>query len=293
MDPELSTGEDTAVLESTAPPEVREKALDMGWIPPERYKGDPDKFVDAEDFVRRGEEVLPIVKARARKLEGQVGELTGKVTHLESLIKANAEAMEALEQYHTAETQRKVAQVRKDLKSELARASEAGDHEAVAEATDQLVQLNAKVEEAEAAPKPRKPELPAEQPLSPEFKEWAEDTGWFGKDRRKTAVAMAVAQELRAAGETATGRDFLDLVAAETNKTFNGGAAARPSSDKVGSGRPGAGQRISGGKTYNDLPPEAKAACDSYAKQLVGEGRRHKTLADWRAKYTQQYFEEV
>ena len=51
--------------------------------------------------------------------------------------------------------------------------------------------------------------------------------------------------------------------------------------------------RVGGGKTYNDLPPDAKIACDGWSKQLVGEGRRHKTLADWRASYTKTFFEEA
>ena len=285
----MAEEEEVVELTSAAPEDVQARAKEMGWIPPERYKGDPERFVDADLFVQRGEEILPIVKARSKQLEGQVGQLTGKVAQLETIIQRNAEAMEALEEYHTAETRRKVEQVRKELKGALARASEAGDHEGVAEATDQLTQLNAKVEETEAKP-PK--ELPPEQAVSPEFQQWAEGTGWFGTDRRKTALAMEIAREFRQAGDTTLGTAFLDKVAAEVEATL-GTRRQPPTSDKVaGAGRPGGG-RPSGGKSYNDLPPEAKQECDGFAKQLVGEGRRHKDLASWRAKYAQSYFEEA
>lgn len=279
-------------LESKADPEVQTQAQRLGWIPPERYKGDPERFVDAEEFLRRGEEVLPIIKKQKAQLESDVGRLSGEVSHLKEIITKNQEAMAALEEYHTSETKRKVAQVRKELKSEIMRASEAGDHAALAEATDQLSQLNEKVEDTET-PALRKPAAaPPPQSLDPDFVAWAEDTGWYGTDRRRTALANAVALELREGGEKSKGRDFLDLVAAEVEKELPVRRRTPPNPEKVSGGRPGNGSG-GGRKAYADLPPEAKSACDSFADQLVGEGRRYKTLAEWRSKYTKDYFEEA
>jgi DNA repair exonuclease SbcCD ATPase subunit len=282
--------EDEAVLDSKADPALQAQAQRLGWMPPERYKGAPEKFVDADEFVRRGEEVLPIIRQQKAKLESDVGRLSGEVSHLKEIIAKNQEAMTALEEYHTGETKRKVAQVRKELKSEIARASEAGDHEALAEATDQLSQLNERVEET--APVEKQKELPPAEQLDPGFIAWAEDTGWYGKDRRRTALANAVAVEMREKGEKSTGREFLDLVAAEVETELPRVRRARPSPEKVAGGRLGSGS--SGGrKGYADLSAEAKVACDTFADQLVGEGRRYKTLADWRAKYAKDHFEEV
>jgi DNA-directed RNA polymerase len=143
--------EGEVVLESAAPAEVQARALEMGWIPPERYKGDPERFIDADAFVERGETILPIVKKRAEKLEAELAALRGRVSKQDELLKANAEAMAALEDYHTKETKRKIQAAREGWKAEIKRASEADDHEALAEATDQLTQLNAEVLAAEKA----------------------------------------------------------------------------------------------------------------------------------------------
>lgn len=294
--------EGEVVLESAAPAEVQARALEMGWIPPERYKGDPERFIDAEAFVERGETILPIVKKRAEKLEAELAALRGRVSKQDELLKANAEAMAALEDYHTKETRRKIQAAREGWKAEIKRASEADDHEALAEATDQLTQLNAEVLAAEKAEAEGKKTAPAKggdqgsqssDQLDPAFVAWTQEDGvkdWWGKDQRKTMLAVGIANELQTNEPQLKGRAFLDRVAQEVAKTFGGRGTPSPSPDKTGGGKGGSSSR--GGKGYADLPADARAACDSYNRELVGEGRRYKTVADWRAAYAKNYFEE-
>jgi hypothetical protein len=45
------------------------EARQQGWMPQEEFKGDPDRWTDAETFVRRADEVLPILKKRDRILK--------------------------------------------------------------------------------------------------------------------------------------------------------------------------------------------------------------------------------
>lgn len=295
LDEQVEDGQEEA-LTSQADPKVQAEAKRMGWIPPDRYKGDPEKFVDADVFVKRGEEVLPIIKHQKSQLESKVAKLAEENAHLVEVVKKNEEAMKALERYHTGETKRKVEQVRKELKAAYAKASEAGDHEAMAEVTDQMTQLNAKVDETaedeEETPKSRTP-APKSNGLDPEFIEWAEDTGWYGKDRRRTALANAVAAELRQGGEEATGREFLDLVREEVENTMPLGRRPNPNKANGGSARGGAAGGGGGRKGYESLPADARAACDSYNNELVGEGRRYKTTAEWRAAYAKQYYEDA
>lgn len=280
------------MIESAATPEIQKQAEALGWIPVARYKGPEDRFIDAEEFIERGEQILPIVKAQKRELEGQVQSLTQKTQHLEGIILKNQETMEALEEFHTAETKRRVEQVRKDLKKELAAASEAGNHEAVAELTDQMTQLNEKVEETKEPPKGEKRQEPP--PLDPILVNWAKENGKYLVDHEYTALANAVAVTLRREGNTSTGRAFLDLVAERTEEKLGGEKAERPSADKSGGGSNGSGRtRSSGGKGYRDMPADAKAACDSFASRLVGEGRRYKDAAAYQASYAKTYFEEV
>src|SRR5687768_16654653 len=57
---------------------VEDKARRMGWRPRAEYGGDPTRWVDAETFVRRGDEILPFVQANNRKLEQALGKANAR-----------------------------------------------------------------------------------------------------------------------------------------------------------------------------------------------------------------------
>lgn len=257
------------------------RAKEMGWSPKEQFRGDPEKWIPAEEFVRRGEELLPIVRADNRKLRDEVGSLRGETQNLKSQLKAAQESIDALKEFNSAANREKVEAARRETARALKEAQSEGDTEKVLELQDQLEEQTTALREAKAQPK-APPTPPQEDPI---FSQWKAENDWYGKDRRKTAFATGVAEDLRANGEKATGRAFLDKVAAEVDKQFN----ERPLAGKVeGDAQPGnsGGPR---GRSFADLPADAKAACDRMATRLVGDGRAFKTIADWRKHYAAEY----
>lgn len=276
------------MLESKATPEIQAAAEKMGWIPPERYKGEPERFIDADAYVERGETILPIVKETNKRLQAELAELSCKHEETRAALTAAQDAIAGLEERHTVETQKAVAEARKQLKEQLAVASAEGKHADVAELTDQLVQLNAADKEAKAAPAAKaEPDPPAFVP-PPELVEWTSQNTWFGKDKRKTALALAIGQELREVGTTAKGSAFYDLVSQELAKVYGPG---EPTPDKAMSGRGGSGESPRSARSYASLPKEAKDACDADIKRFVGPGKRYKTADEWRTRYASIYYE--
>lgn len=282
---------DDTLVESTATPEVQAEAEALGWIPPARFKGDPERFIDAEDYIRRGEEVLPIVRQQNKKLKAELEEVRAQAKANADALKAAQDAIEQIEERHSVETQKAVERARDQLKEQLAQASEAGDHEALAELTDRLTKLNAA---EKAAPPEEKKAAPAAAPPKftppPELAEWNEENPWFGTDKRKTALALAIAQELREGGESSTGRRFFDKVKATLEADY---PAAEPPGGKVEGARNGSSDTPArvGKKSYASLPADAKAACDADARQFVGPAKRYKTVEEWRARYAELYYE--
>ena len=61
---------------------VEEKARGMGWMPLEEFKGNPDRWRPADEFVQRGENYVPILKDRVKKLEEDLS-IALKVTKAE------------------------------------------------------------------------------------------------------------------------------------------------------------------------------------------------------------------
>ena len=275
------------LLESAAPPEIQAKAEKLGWMPPARYKGDPERFVDAETYLERGETVLPIVKEQNKRLHAELEALKAESSRTSAALKNATEAIEQIEERHSVSTQKAVEEARRQLKVELASASEDGRHRDVAELTDQLTQLNDSEKEAKKEAKAPPPSFTP----PPDLVEWNAENPWFGQNKRKTALALAVAQEMREAGDTRQGRTFYEAVTVEVESVL-GDKKSAPSGDKVEGGRNGEENPGPRGKGFASLPTDARAACDADARKFVGPGKRYKTQAEWRSRYAEIYFGE-
>ncbi|MDE2106523.1 MAG: hypothetical protein KGL39_55425, partial [Patescibacteria group bacterium] len=85
---------------------VEERAGAMGWVPQEKFRGDPEKWVDAETFVQRGEQVMPILKHNNEKLQAEIASLKGELGKVTSLFQASQEAVEELKKFNSEATRR-------------------------------------------------------------------------------------------------------------------------------------------------------------------------------------------
>lgn len=272
--------------------DIETTAREMGWRPKEEFRGESEKWVDAETFVSRGEHFLPIVRADRERLRAQVTELQAKLGTVEQTLAASAEALEELKQFNSENTRRQVEQARKDLVKQLKEARESGDVEAETAVLDQLDEVRAAQKKATAEPpaKPATPATPATPTaVQPEQAAWQEANPWFTSSPRLRGTALGIAEELRANPATAklTGKAFFDKLSEEMAPYLN--PEDRPTS-KVGGGRP-SGTRSAGGpteRTYADLSADERAACDRQAKKLVGPGRAFKTEADWQAYFIKE-----
>lgn len=294
---------DTETADTTqADPEVERQARELGWAPQDNFKGDPEKWVDAKTFLDRGEQVLPIVKATNRRLREDLTKATGRLTEMESALQQSQETIAALQEYHETEIKDRVKRTREDLLEQLRQAKRDENVDREVEVTDALSRLNAAAERS-----PDKTSGPGKAPLDeshkvvdytqhPDFVSWSEENSWFGEDVAKTQIAQGVAMTLRRSGDRATGRAFLDKVSEGTNKEIQRltGRAA-PSKVEGSRGGSSAGGGNGSGKSYHDLPSEAKAACDKFASdtRLVGPGRVHKDMKSFRDHYIKQFFRDI
>ena len=276
------------------------EAKELGWADKDAWKGDPEKWVGAKEFLERGRHILPIVQEHNKKLRGTVGSLSTRLASAEEALRSANAAIEALQESNAADVKEQVEAARKDLREQLAQASRDGDHERIAELTDSLTQLNTANADAggddDKGGKGGKDDKGDPPKIHPEVAKWYKDNPEFATDRRRIMLARAVAEELREEGEDAVGAAFLDLVAVEVNKTLGTPqqrrSAARAESGNGGGGRGAGGGGGSEGKTYADLPTEAKQTCERMAARLVGPNRAHKDLASWQKSYAKQYFEQ-
>lgn len=268
------------------------EAKSLGWAPKEEWRGAPEKWVDADEFLKRGLGIHHLRDSN-KKLESTLSQVTGRLSSMEQALKAANATIQALEESHDEDTKAQVEAARAELREQLADASREGRHEDVAELTDKLTQLNSAEDhrEEKGGKGKKSDDEPAAPQIHPEVKTWFSENPDFVADKRRVALANVVAAEMRQAGDTRIGKVFMDAVAEEVEKTL--GPVKRGTSKAEGgnggSGRKG-GDENGGGKTYNDLPKEAKEACERMGKRLVGANRAHKDMDSWRKSYAKQYF---
>jgi len=269
-------------------PSIEDRATAMGWSPREQWRGDPERWVDADEFVQRSEHILPLVRAENKKLQGKVGELEGQIGTLQRTIQDGQAALEEFKKYHEEDAKRRVDQAVAKLKRDIVEARREGDIDAEVEAQAAITKLQTDVK----AEVKKAPDAPPQKDFTnePWFKDWMyENRDWYGPNQEMTAYAQGMAVFLNMNRKDLAGKDFLDEVKKLVQDKFPDKNSRQEAASKVeGGGR--SSPRNGGGKTYGDLPKDAKEACDKYAERLVGPGKAYKTKGDWQKKYAEDYF---
>lgn len=273
--------------------DVVAEATSMGWTPKEEWRGDPEKWVDAETFVERGNVVLPILRKANQELHGQLTQLNGQLQQVMGELKAQKTAMDTIQEAQAEELAQRVAEARKELAAQIREARENNDTELELKLLDQRDELNAEVKASKdkkgAAGTEGQPPAKTE-PETPEYKTWVAENPQLHTDakfaRRAYVLALEIAEE---SGGKLVGKPFYD----ELDKrlaALNGKAPRVPSRVAPGTPSGGGGNGGEGGSSYADLPADAKKVCDDQARKFVGEGKRYKDIGAWRKTYAQKYF---
>lgn len=220
-------------------------AAEDGWVPQADWKGPAERWVDAKTFVERGAQILPIVQAKNRKLVETVDELKRTVAEIQEGSKSFREFSEKAIERERAEKAQLVA----DLEKARQQAVTDGDGEAFAKADKALAQARAET----VGP-------------TPEVQGWLNDNAWYTTDDTLRAVADRFSEKLKKENPALKGRAFLDKITehvkAELPNKF--GAKREPTTED------NVRKTQTKVRSYETLPPEARAACDKFVKTIPG-----------------------
>lgn len=291
---ELTSGVDDAG-DAPTQEEITE-ARSLGWKPLQEWKGDQTKHLDVKPYLERARGILPIVTAGNERLRGELTATAQQLRALEQRNREQAAALAALQETAQEDQQADYEQTKRELKAKIADASRNGDHEALADATEQLAELrppekSAATDAAAGGGRPGDMTPQAQTVLVNEVLPWFEANPAY-KVGPEAGLANHFSAQLRASGRTwASATAFLDEVKGKVEEYL--GKQQVPGVTRVGSGNGGTGRSAAPAgseKSYSDLPPDAKQFCESFARRVVGEGKKHKTIESWRKSYTKQYF---
>ena len=236
-----------AAVEETPPAplsRLEEAALKQGWVPQDRYAGDPAKWKPAEEWLLGTQERL---EKRLAKLEEKNKKLADRVSKV-----------------HKSTAQEQLEAAKKQFRN----AVQEGDDEEAERLRKDLSRYELEVEsESEMETDESNPEV------APAIAEWMTRNSWFQKDPDLTEIAMAVNDRCVAK------RMSNDQILKEVDKAIAPHLKARGNMNQNANTHPsrpapagnprqpnavGAGHSVpSKGTLYNSLPSDAKAACES------------------------------
>ena len=267
-------------------PEVVREAESQGWVPKERFRGNESDWVDADVFVKRGREILPILR---KNNENLIKDLQSTKQQLQEFKEAAEEFKRFQRETYERKTQEYEQRIQ-EIKESRAQAISDGDGKKVNALDDALDQAKEELSEAKKAVKDANKVVETQfdaQPttIEPQLQTWLDNNNWFGQDKRMTGIANSLGESLRLEFPGLKGQEFLDKldeVLAEEfpnrfkDKTKNAGVSRVES----GSGRQ---SRNGGGntKSYDNLPSDAKTACDKFVKQGLMTKEQYVADFDW------------
>ena len=118
--------------------DLEAQARAMGWKPQEEFKGPAEKWVDAGEYIRRGEEVLPIVRNENRKLHDQVTALNGQIAQLTAALNESKTSMSAFAEFQAEMLETKLKEQRTALMAQIREARDVGDDDRLADLEESL-----------------------------------------------------------------------------------------------------------------------------------------------------------
>jgi hypothetical protein len=272
--------------------EVEVTAKNMGWTPKEEFKGNPDHWVDAEEYVERGMKLMPILRENNKRLQKELLTRDQKIDTLARKLDGATAALEKLEHHYTEANKRSVENAKLQLREELKQAREEDDvdkEQSILGKLDDIRDDERDAAKKEADKKTTPPPKQEDSALSPEFVEWKSENPWFGEDKKKTKAIVRIAEDLRDEGNTTEGRAFME----ECVRVYEEQEPQpRNTPNKVEGDPPRRPNSSSSSKGFSSLPKEAKEACWADIEDLVGPDKRYKDQKSWENAYAKLYYGE-
>lgn len=196
---------DAQVVEPSA---TELQAMESGWVPKDKYSGDEHKWVDAGEFLRRGE-------------------LFSKIEDQSKQLKDVRRALDEMKKLHSQVREVEYKRALDALRAQKKTALEEGDAEAVIAADERMDLVKEQQKQLQS-----QPDTSAQEGTNhPEFVQWTERNSWYKTYTPMKAFADALGADLARAGNSPS--EVLKKVEAEVKKEFPH-RFSNPNRDKPG-----------------------------------------------------------
>ena len=256
-------------------PAVETEARAMGWLPQDEYKGDPEKWRPADEFVSRGKQILPLVQENLKRA-------TSKITKLESDFKQQLDAQRRVTQ---VALQRQREQIIADFEARKRQAIEVGDVESYDHLNNAQWQEVGRFDQA-VRDQHQQEQRRTQRP--PEFDEamsgFSARNPWYGKDPVLTNLANLWNKQNGDANPNLTFEANLkateEFIAQKFPEAFPT-RQQRPSPVEGSGSRGGLAGSGRRGKGWGDIPSADQAQAEQFVKDGLFKSKDEYAKVYW------------
>jgi hypothetical protein len=249
-------------------------AREQGWTPKEQFRGDPNDWIDADEYVKRGD---------PRYLRKQLGQTERQLRKLETQRTADQAAFE--QRLTKMETLNKVQRRKMYGEIEAARraAVEVGDTAEYDRQNEMEQQLYQAEQEAGKATAKEEPQPKASKP-HPDVEKWVSENPWFTKNKMLGRAAEGIHEQLMEDEPGLTIAENLAKTRAEVIKRFPEKFSKTPAGKTNGHSAVESGQRAAQapkGKAFTDIPAEERSVIEAHIKEGLYKDKADAAKAYW------------
>lgn len=265
------------------PSDTEARARAMGWRPKDEFRGPEEKWRSAEEFVKRGEDELPILRERLKDTTRRLSEIEAK----------SAADLAKVERMAIAAVQRQRAELDAQYQAAMRHAVANADTERYDQLSRDRVaavqKFDAQIAEAN---QPRRGSTNPPQ-VQATVDSWVQQNAWFDRDPTLNTVACAALSDFEKEAPGRSLEENLKLVSSYVRDKFPEKFGARPAQQRAtaSAAQPGA---VEGGNRYaSSSGPRAKGAGDLPADvRKVGEKFVAQGLYKNLTEYAKDYFDQ-
>ena len=257
---------------------VEARAKRMGHKSKEEFHGDPNRWIDAETFVQRAEEQLPLAVSNLKRLNEKLEEQERKRAEQDRRLAEMTSTFKEFSEFHKTSIKRAEQESYEKARTELKEAQ----RQAVAEGdTDKFEQIDQKLEALETKkpsiveePQRREPVQQQQAGPSQPYMDWQARNTWYGKDEAMTIVANVASKAVAERFPHLIDSPQIFVEYDKELRRLMPDKFSNPRQSESGSVSNGSGSVPSGGpasgsprkRSFNDLPADAKAQCAKFEK---------------------------
>ena len=230
--------------------EVEILAKEMGWRPKENFNGDEADFVDAVQYIRKGQDIQDGMRKSLKDQKRQLSDMSVSLTELK--------------QHNERVFKAEVGQLKKelnDLKQQKKAAIQDGDVTLVDELDEQIDT----VKESMVPPEQTKTQQ-SQEGERPEFDAWVKENPWYDADPEMQQYADSLAGE----NKGLTFDRLAKLVSRKTEEAFPDKFLARGKTRDAVSRVEAGGRKVTTGNfTKADLSDSQKTIMNQFVRQGI------------------------